>query len=66
MKRLALVTGAVLVAVFGFAAPAAAHVTVNPQEATQGGYARLAFRVAGPWRSRSAPSARPSRSTAAR
>jgi uncharacterized protein YcnI len=45
MKRLALVTGAVLVAVFGFAAPAAAHVTVNPQEATQGGYARLAFRV---------------------
>lgn len=45
MKRLALVTGAVLLAVFGFAAPAAAHVTVNPQEATQGGYARLAFRV---------------------
>lgn len=25
--------------------PAAAHVTVNPQEATQGGYAKLAFRV---------------------
>ncbi|MEH1127627.1 YcnI family copper-binding membrane protein [Micromonospora sp. CPCC 206061] len=45
MKRLALVTGAVLVAVLGLAAPAAAHVTVNPQEATQGGYARLAFRV---------------------
>lgn len=45
MKRLALVTGAVLLAVLGFAAPAAAHVTVNPTEATQGGYARLAFRV---------------------
>ncbi|MCW6005598.1 YcnI family protein [Micromonospora sp. CPCC 205371] len=45
MKRLALVTGAVLIAVLGFAAPAAAHVTVNPTEATQGGYARLAFRV---------------------
>lgn len=27
------------------ATPAAAHVTVNPAEATQGGYARLAFRV---------------------
>jgi uncharacterized protein YcnI len=45
MKRLVLVTGAVLAAVLGFAAPAAAHVTVNPKEATQGGYARLAFRV---------------------
>lgn len=45
MKRLALVTGAVLIAVLGFAAPAVAHVTVNPAEATQGGYARLAFRV---------------------
>jgi uncharacterized protein YcnI len=29
----------------GLAAPAAAHVTVNPTEAVQGGYARLAFRV---------------------
>lgn len=27
------------------AAPAAAHVTVNPNEATQGGYARVVFRV---------------------
>ncbi len=26
-------------------APASAHVTVNPREATQGGYARLVFRV---------------------
>ncbi|PZG00157.1 YcnI family copper-binding membrane protein [Micromonospora deserti] len=33
------------VAVLGFAAPASAHVTVNPREATQGGYGRFAFRV---------------------
>lgn len=41
----ALVLGAVSVGVFGLAAPASAHVTVNPREATQGGYGRLAFRV---------------------
>jgi uncharacterized protein YcnI len=41
----AFATGAVLVGVFGFAAPAAAHVTVSPREATQGGYGRVAFRV---------------------
>ncbi|MBX7268673.1 YcnI family protein [Micromonospora sp. Llam7] len=41
----ALALGAVVTAVFGFAAPASAHVTVNPREATQGGYGRLAFRV---------------------
>lgn len=41
----ALTLSAVLVAVLGVAAPASAHVTVNPSEATQGGYARLAFRV---------------------
>lgn len=35
----------VATAVLGFAAPASAHVTVNPQEATQGGYGRFAFRV---------------------
>ncbi|MEV0734105.1 YcnI family protein [Polymorphospora sp. NPDC050346] len=40
-----LTLGAVVGAVLGFAAPAAAHVTVNPGEANQGGYARLAFRV---------------------
>lgn len=40
-----LATGAVLIGVIGFAAPASAHVTVNPREATQGGYGRLAFRV---------------------
>ncbi|HEX5594847.1 MAG TPA: YcnI family protein [Micromonosporaceae bacterium] len=42
---LAVTLGAAVVGVFGFAAPASAHVTVNPREATQGGYARVAFRV---------------------
>ncbi|MEV1285538.1 YcnI family protein [Micromonospora sp. NPDC049679] len=41
----ALALGALLVGVFGVAAPASAHVSVNPKEATQGGYGRLAFRV---------------------
>ncbi|RZT82948.1 uncharacterized protein YcnI [Micromonospora violae] len=41
----ALAFTAAATAVFGFAGPASAHVTVNPKEATQGGYARLAFRV---------------------
>ncbi|MDG4792841.1 YcnI family protein [Micromonospora sp. WMMD1082] len=41
----ALTLGAVAAAVFGFVAPASAHVTVNPREATQGGYGRFAFRV---------------------
>ncbi|HEY8533712.1 MAG TPA: YcnI family protein [Micromonospora sp.] len=41
----ALAVGAVLIGVLGVAAPASAHVTVNPREATQGGYGRLAFRV---------------------
>jgi periplasmic copper chaperone A len=33
------------VAVFGFAAPASAHVTVNPSTATQGGFTKVTFRV---------------------
>lgn len=33
------------IALVAIAAPASAHVTVNPKEATQGGYARVAFRV---------------------
>ncbi|MBE1487485.1 YcnI family copper-binding membrane protein [Plantactinospora soyae] len=41
----ALVLGATVVGVFGLASAASAHVTVNPREATQGGYGRLAFRV---------------------
>jgi len=43
-KAAALSVGAVVVAL-GFAGPAFAHVTVNPNSATQGGYGRLAFRV---------------------
>ncbi|SNS99197.1 Uncharacterized protein YcnI [Asanoa hainanensis] len=43
-KAAALSVGAVVVAL-GVAGPAFAHVTVNPKEATQGGYGRLAFRV---------------------
>ena len=34
-----------LVALVALAAPAGAHVTVNPREAEPGGYAKLAFRV---------------------
>ncbi|WP_406037084.1 YcnI family protein [Micromonospora sp. NBC_00898] len=41
----ALALTAVATAVFGLAGPASAHVTVNPTEATQGGYGRFAFRV---------------------
>ncbi|MDG4837059.1 YcnI family protein [Micromonospora sp. WMMD967] len=41
----ALAITAAATAVLGFAGPASAHVTVNPKEATQGGYARVAFRV---------------------
>ncbi|MFV2102821.1 YcnI family protein [Micromonospora sp. LOL_024] len=41
----ALALGAVVTAVFGFAAPASAHVTINPDVAEQGGYGRFAFRV---------------------
>jgi uncharacterized protein YcnI len=40
-----LAVGATLVGVFAFAGPASAHVTINPQEATQGSYGRFAFRV---------------------
>lgn len=42
------ITGCLLTAgalVLTFAAPAAAHVTVQPEEAVQGGYAKLTFRV---------------------
>lgn len=37
--------GAALAGALSFAGPAAAHVTVSPEEETQGGYARVAFRV---------------------
>lgn len=42
MRRFAVLLVVVLGAV---AVPAAAHVTVDPDEATKGGYAKLAFRV---------------------
>lgn len=45
LARAALVAAAACAGVLALAAPAAAHVTVNPDEATKGGYARLAFRV---------------------
>jgi uncharacterized protein YcnI len=38
----ALATG---IAVLGFAGAASAHVTINPDQATQSGYTRVAFRV---------------------
>ncbi|MFU8876280.1 YcnI family protein [Micromonospora sp. SL4-19] len=41
----ALTLAAVATAVLGLAGAASAHVTVNPMEATQGGYGRFAFRV---------------------
>jgi periplasmic copper chaperone A len=41
----ALTLAAVATAVLGLGAPASAHVTINPKEATQGSYGRFAFRV---------------------
>jgi uncharacterized protein YcnI len=40
----AAATGAIVAALL-FAGPALAHVTVNPKEATQGGYTKVTFRV---------------------
>jgi uncharacterized protein YcnI len=40
-----LVCAAAIAAVLAVAAPASAHVSVNPGEATQGGYTRVAFRA---------------------
>ena len=45
MKRILLVALAAGAALVLPATSALAHVTVNPREATQGGYAKLAFRV---------------------
>ncbi|SCG61894.1 YcnI family protein [Micromonospora humi] len=41
----ALTLAAVAATVLGLAGPASAHVTINPQEGTQGGYGRFALRV---------------------
>jgi uncharacterized protein YcnI len=43
--RTAVVVAVAALAVFGLGSPAAAHVTVNPGTATQGGFAKLTFRV---------------------
>jgi uncharacterized protein YcnI len=40
-----LLCGAAIVGALAVAAPASAHVTVDPREATQGGYTRVAFRA---------------------
>ncbi|MFJ8577376.1 YcnI family protein [Micromonospora sp. NPDC093277] len=40
-----LTLAAVATAVLGLAGPASAHVTINPKEASQGGYGRFALRV---------------------
>ncbi|MDI1464063.1 YcnI family protein [Catellatospora sp. KI3] len=44
-RRAGVVTALVAAIVALAAVPAAAHVTVNPKEATVGGYAKLTFRV---------------------
>ena len=43
--RAGVVVAVTALAVLGFAGPASAHVTVNPSTATQGGFAKLSFRV---------------------
>ena len=45
LRILLVTTAASAIAVLGFAAAAQAHVTVDPSEAPQGGYAKLSFRV---------------------
>ena len=45
LLRAAAVLGAAAIAVLGVAGPASAHVTVSSASATQGGYAKLTFRV---------------------
>jgi uncharacterized protein YcnI len=45
LQRLAVVAGATAALTLAIAAPASAHVTVNPNTATQGGYAKVTFRV---------------------
>jgi uncharacterized protein YcnI len=45
LARSAVLAAAVAVVTVALAAPASAHVTVNPNSATQGGYAKVTFRV---------------------
>jgi uncharacterized protein YcnI len=43
--RAAVIAGAATIVTLTVAVPASAHVTVNPNSATQGGYTKVAFRV---------------------
>ncbi|BCY07822.1 YcnI family protein [Actinoplanes sp. L3-i22] len=45
LKRSAVVAGAAGLLILAIAGPASAHVTVNPNTATAGGYAKVSFRV---------------------
>src|SRR5689334_9019809 len=45
LGRVGVLAAGVAAAVLVVAGPAAAHVTVNPSNATQGGFAKLTFRV---------------------
>ncbi|WP_305783468.1 YcnI family protein [Symbioplanes lichenis] len=45
LKRTGVVGGLAALFTLALAVPASAHVTVNPGEATQGGYAKVTFRV---------------------
>jgi uncharacterized protein YcnI len=45
LRRAATISAVAAAFVVGLAGPAAAHVTVNPGAATQGGYTKVAFRV---------------------
>lgn len=45
VRRLATVAAGAAAAIALIAGPASAHVTVNPNSATQGGYTKLTFRV---------------------
>ncbi len=45
LKRSAAVAGTVAALTLALAGPASAHVTVNPNTAVQGGYAKVTFRV---------------------
>ncbi|MBO2452952.1 YcnI family protein [Actinomadura barringtoniae] len=45
IRKFAATTGLATFAVIGFATAASAHVTVNPNEVEQGGFAKVSFRV---------------------
>ncbi len=45
LRRVGAIVGVAAIGLLATALPAAAHVTVNPKEANQGGFAKIAFRV---------------------